>query len=132
MAELLRILERTNTMSRAESTLVGPGADWLNCSRISTNHGHRFQSRATLCAFDPHLRKKSAIARFERSHFMRLFAPWILLAVYSIRRGSYSPAEWAEGVRRPSSREYSINHFSKMPTAGRKSCPWIIIRSILL
>ena len=105
MAELLRILERTNTMSRAESTLVGPGADWLNCSRISTNHGHRFQSRATLCAFDPHLRKKSVIARFERSHFMRLFAPWILLAVYSIRPGSYSPAEWAEGVRRPSSRE---------------------------
>ena len=67
MAELLRILERTNTMSRAESTLVGPGADWLNCSRISTNHGHRFQSRATLCAFDPHLRKKSVIARFEES-----------------------------------------------------------------
>ena len=81
MAELLRILERTNTMSRAESTLVGPGADWLICGRISTNHGHRFQSRATLCAFELHLRKKSVIARFERSHFMRLFAPWILLAV---------------------------------------------------
>ena len=33
----------------------------------------------------PHLRRKSAIARFERSHFMRLFAMCILSAVYSIR-----------------------------------------------
>ena len=87
MAELLRILERTNTMSRAESTLVGPGADWLNCSRISTNHGHRFQSRATLCAFEPHLRKKSVIARFERSHFMRLFGERTITPDFGIDLG---------------------------------------------
>ena len=63
----------------------GASACWLNCSRSPTNYCQRFQSRTIQCVSQPHLRKKRAIARFERSHFMRLFAPWILVAVDSIR-----------------------------------------------
>jgi hypothetical protein len=67
-------------MLRAESTFVGPVLVGGIAVVVRPTPRHRFQSRTIPSVFEPHLRKKSAIARFERSHFIRLFAPWILVA----------------------------------------------------
>ena len=47
---------------------------------------------------EPHLSKKSTIARFKRSHFMRLFAMCILVAVDSSSPHS-GPKEYDAQVR---------------------------------